>query len=303
VTDEVYLGVDVGGTKVRAALVDVEGAIVTSAESSTQAPEGADPGMRISHATARRVAEEAESRGLVIAGIGVGVPEYVRDNALHSNLVLAWTTQPANLFADIAPVTVESDVRCGALAESRVGAGRGCTSMLYVSVGTGISSALVLAGEVWAGHRGEAIALGELPVDRHLEAGGVTTVEEFAAGSAIARRYERLTGQSVDGAREVIARSEAQDSRAHAIATSAAQALGSAIAWAVDIVDPQIIVLGGGLGSSGGWWVNQVRTSYIRLSRPRAPEVVLAALGADSGVIGAALAARLQDGSPEPRLG
>jgi glucokinase len=128
-------------------------------------------------------------------------------------------------------------------------------------------------------------------------------VEEFAAGSAIARRYERLTGQSVDGAREVIARSEAQDSRAHAIATSAAQALGSAIAWAVDIVDPQIIVLGGGLGSSGGWWVNQVRTSYIRLSRPRAPEVVLAALGADSGVIGAALAARLQDGSPEPRLG
>jgi glucokinase len=291
VTADLYLGVDVGGTKVRAALVDVDGAIHMSTESPTATSEGADPGMRISHATAHRIVDEVARGGLTIAGVGVGVPEYVRDNALHSDLVLAWTTQPAELFADIAPVTVESDVRCGALAESRVGAGRDRDSILYISVGTGISCALVLAGAVWAGHRGEAIALGELPVDRALDAGGVPTVEEFASGSAIARRYERLTGHSVDGAREVIARAEGQDARAHAIATSAAQALGSAIAWAVDLVDPELVVLGGGLGSSGGWGLEEVRARYLTLSRPHAPAIVPAALGSDSGVIGAALAA------------
>ncbi|MFM1966238.1 MAG: hypothetical protein RL134_1963 [Actinomycetota bacterium] len=290
-TADLYLGVDVGGTKVRAALVDADGVIHMSTESPTGTPEGADPGMRISHAAAHRIDDEVARGGLSIAGVGVGVPEYVRDNALHSGLVLAWTTQPAELFADIAPVTVESDVRCGALAESHLGAGRDRDSMLYVSVGTGISCALVLAGEVWAGHRGEAIALGELPIDRSLDAGGVTTVEEYASGSAIARRYERLTGHSVDGAREVIARAEGQDSRAHTIAASAAHALGSAIAWAVDLVDPELVVLGGGLGSSGGWWLDEVRTRYLALSRPHAPRIVPAALGSDSGVIGAALAA------------
>lgn len=290
-TVDLYLGVDVGGTKVRAAIVDENGAIHMSTESSTGTPEGADPGMRISHATAHRIATEAALAGLPITGVGVGVPEYVRGNALHSDLVLAWTTQPAELFADIAPVTVESDVRCGALAEARFGAGRECDSMLYVSVGTGISCALVLAGTVWAGHRGEAIALGELPVDRSLDAGSAATVEEFASGSAMGRRYERLTGHTVDGAREIIARAEGRDARAFAIVTSAAQALGSALAWAVDIVDPQLVVVGGGLGSSGGWWLDEVRARYLALSRPYAPEIVPAALGSDSGVIGAALAA------------
>ncbi len=291
-TREIYLGVDVGGTKVRAALVDEDGRLRRVAEYSTRTDGGADPGMRISHTAAHRVAELAVQDGLTIAGVGVGVPEYVRDNALHSDLVLAWTIQPAQLFADIAPVAVESDVRCGALAEARFGAGRDFESLLYVSVGTGISCALVLSGLVWPGHRGEAIALGEFPIDRSLDAEGMSTVEEFASGSAIARRFERLTGQSVDGAHEVIDRAQGQDPRAHAIAESAAQALGSAIAWAVDIVDPAIVILGGGLGSSGACWLDQVRASYLALSRPHAPAVATAALGPDSGVIGAALVAQ-----------
>jgi glucokinase len=297
VTGEIYLGVDVGGTKVRAALVDEDGSLLRVAEHATRTDGGADPGMRISHSVAHRLAELAAQDGLTVAGVGVGVPEYVRDNALHSDLVMAWTIQPAQLFADIAPVAVESDVRCGALAEARFGAGRHFESLLYVSVGTGISSALVLSGSVWPGHRGEAIALGELPIARSLDAEGVSTVEEFASGSAIARRFERLTGKSVDGAREVIDRAQGQDPRAHAIANSAARALGSAVAWAVDIVDPAVVILGGGLGSSGEWWVDQVRASYLALSRPQAPAVEPAALGSNSGVIGAALVARSARGS------
>lgn len=276
----------------RAALVDETGAILTSTESATWTDQGADPGLRISHDTARRVAQQAVNDGYAILGVGVGVPEYVRDNWLHSDLVIKWTTQPVELFSDIAPVTVESDVRCGALAESRIGAGRAFNSSLYVTVGTGISCTFVLNGTVWAGHRGEAIALGELPIDRSLEAAGMHTVEEFASGAAIAHRYERLTGQRVDGAREVISRSQGHDARAHAIVSSAALAVGSAIAWAVDIIDPAIVILGGGLGSSGGPWLDHVRDRYLSLSRPDAPAIKTAVLGPDSGVIGAALVAQ-----------
>jgi len=218
----------------------------------------------------------------------VGVPEFVtRQGVLSSALVIAWQEQPSHLFATIGPTVVQSDVRCGALAEATLGAGQGISSMLYVSVGTGISCALVLDGQLWAGHRGEAIALGELPVDRWVDADSTATLEGFASGCGITDRY----GQGL-GAREVLARAATGDARASDIVDSAAAALGAGLAWAVSLVDPELIVLGGGLGSSGGRWLEQVRKRYERLVRPGAPALNVAELGADSGVIGAALAAR-----------
>lgn len=303
-TGDVLLGIDVGGTKARAALVGEDLSVLAIDQTPTAAagesgrggfadPPGlADPRLAASLALAERMADHAASQGWAIRGVGVGVPEYVKNGRLHSRLVMAWDAQPVDLFAAIAPVSVESDVRCGAIAESAIGAGRDADSMLYVSVGTGISSAFALDGRIWEGHRGEAIALGELPVDPEVDAGTIRTLEEFASGSAIARRYERATGQSVDGARQVIALAEGRDVRARAIVESAATALGSALAWAVDVLDPQVVVLGGGLGTSGGWWIERAVERYRALSRPHPPAVVAASLGSDSGVIGAALIAR-----------
>jgi glucokinase len=299
---DVVLGVDVGGTKSRAVLLGPDQpdrggladppdlTVVAMDEVPTATSERADPGLGASHALAHRLRDRALEQGLHITGVGIGVPEYVRGGLLHSDLVLAWTVQPGELFADIAPVTVESDVRCGALAETVLGAGRDSTSMLYASIGTGISSSFVVGGHVWEGHRGEAIALGELPIDRDLDPGVAHTLEEFASGSAIARRYSRATGQQVAGAREVLALAEGHDPRARAIVESAASAIGAALAWAVYLVDPQVVVLGGGLGSSGGWWTQQINERYQRLSRPSPPPLLPAECGADSGAIGAALA-------------
>jgi glucokinase len=129
--------------------------------------------------------------------------------------------------------------------------------------------------------------LGELPVDRWVDADSTATLEGFASGGGITDRY----GQGL-GAREVLARAATGDARASDIVDSAAAALGAGLAWAVSLVDPELIVLGGGLGSSGGRWLEQVRKRYERLVRPGAPALNVAELGADSGVIGAALAAR-----------
>ena len=291
-TDGIALGIDIGGTKARVALVRSDGSVLLVEETSTSTEGGADPGLARSLALADAVSARARERGLAIEAVGVGVPEYVDAHGrLRSRDVIAWDRQPMEVFADLGPVFVESDVRCGALAESRAGAGVGLHSMLYASIGTGISCALVIGGHLWRGHRGEAIALGEFPVDRALDPGSAATLEQFASGAAIARRYARLTGESVSGAREVISRADRGDSRAAAVVDSSALALGAALAWAVHLIDPERIVLGGGLGTSGGRWSDLVRDAYAGRSRPQPPDIIVAALGADSGVVGAGLVA------------
>lgn len=288
VTSSATLGVDIGGSKTRVALMDEAGSILVIDEAPTGGVPKADPGLRISHDIARRVASMAAARDVVVEGVGVGVPEFVEpDGRLHSCLVIAWEQQPRDLFADIAPVVVDSDVRCGAIAESRLGAGRGVRSMLYVSVGTGISCTLVIEGHAWTGHRGEAISLGEFPVDRSADRQSTSTLEEFASGGAMGRRYG-----GVAGARDVMRLAAAGDKRARTVVESSATALGAALSWAVSMVDPQVVVLGGGLGTSGGEWFDRVRERYRSLGSPGVPDIVMAQLGPDSGVIGAALVAR-----------
>lgn len=292
VTSALALGVDVGGTKTRVGVVDSDGALVMLDEVPTAAEGGADPGLRRSLALARVVAEQADAQGLSISAIGVGVPEYVdATGLLRSRDVIGWDVQPLQVFSDLGPLTVESDVRCGALAESAVGAGRDVDSMLYASIGTGISCSLVIAGRPWSGHRGDAIALGELPVQGSIDSGASVTVEEFASGAAIARRYERMTEEIVTGAADVVARAAGHDTRAAGIVESSAMALGAALAWAVHLMDPERVVLGGGLGASGGHWAEVLCDSYAAHSRPDPPPLITAALGANSAVVGAGLVA------------
>ena len=285
-TRPVALGVDVGGTKTRVALVDASGAVVASDEAPTGGVPRADPGLRASFGVARSMAEAAGTLDCRVECVGVGVPEFVEpDGILHSALVIAWEQQPLELFAALGPTIVESDVRCGAIAEYALGAGRDRTSMLYASVGTGISATLVIDGRPWAGARGEAISLGEFPVDRVADVSSTVTLEEFASGGAMGRRL------GVAGAREVMALAARGDADATAVVASSAVALGSALSWAVSLVDPQVVVLGGGLGASGGAWFDAVVERYRALGSPGIPPVVPAELGSDSGVIGAGLVA------------
>jgi len=296
VTGPLALGVDIGGTKTRAAVVDERGEVLLIDEVPTAVEHLADPGLARSMTLAADMVTRAYEHGWHLECIGVGVPEYVDAvGQLHSRDVIAWERQPIEVFGALGTVTIESDVRCGAIAEAYVGAGQGATSMLYASIGTGISCALVIDNRPWRGSRGEAIALGELPVERSLDPGTAVTLEQFASGSAIARRYSRLTGESVDGARDVLGRAHSQDRRAGTVVESAAVALGAALAWAVHLTDPERVVLGGGLGASGGPWVDAIRATYVERSRPDPPPIIVAALGANSGVIGAGLAALTSD--------
>jgi glucokinase len=285
------LALDVGGTKIAGALVTPDGQIV--ARRTVPAPRGelADPGLGATMRLVRELAEDAADLGSAVSAIGAGFAEYVdRGGRLASREVLGWVRQPGDDLREMVPgvvVTIASDVRCGALAEAIRGAGHGLDSFLYVSLGTGLSSAFVNRGEPIAGHRGEAIAIGEWP------APGFRNLEAACSGAGIAARFEAETGIGGDGSRAVVALAAEGDLRAQAILADAGDRLGSALADAVALLDPEAVILGGGLGAAITPLHDALRDAYTERASRRAgaPALRSAGLGADACLLGAAIVA------------
>lgn len=248
------LGIDVGGTKIAAALVSVGTGEVLAR-----------------HVEPTRVAERtpAEILAACVAladrvtvsppvAVGIGLCELVDlDGRPTSAATVDWRElDVAAAFAHLGPVLIEADVRAAALAESRLGAGRDIDApWLYLSVGTGISHTLVLDGVPYAGARGNALVVGAPPV------------EHVASGRALEGRPE--------------------------LRDAAARAFGGALAFLVNALDPAIVVVGGGLGLVDEYRDRAVASMRVLLEAPdtAAAPVVPAALGLDAGAIGAALAA------------
>lgn len=285
------VALDVGGTKLVGALLDADG-IRHRAERATPGPPGAaDPGSTALRELAADLASAVADAGApdetqLVTAVGLGCCEYVRGNRLTSREVLAWTEQPADWLPTVFPgarVTVESDVRCGLLAERHLGAVRDVDSAVFVSWGTGLSSALLVDGRIWSGSRGRAIALGELPGPFGLN------LEQFASGAGMAVRWGAATGRPGRDARALLGAAEHRETNALAIAATAGQALADALEAVVRLLDPARIVLGGGLGCADTAARRALLRQWERLGTPT--ELVVAELGPDAPLLGAGLAA------------
>jgi glucokinase len=197
-----------------------------------------------------------------VAGVGVGICELVDDEGeVRSAVSVPWTTAELRAaFEHLGPVTVEADVRAAAVAEARFGAGRSFASFVYLTVGTGISHCLVVDGEPYRGAHGFAQLSGSAAVSfrcPHCGEGVRLSVEDVASGGSPARDET---------------------------------AVGSLVALLVNVLDPEAVVVGGGLGSAAGaYWDGLLRAAreHIWADAVRGLPIVQAGLGADSGVIGA----------------
>lgn len=297
----VTAGIDVGGTKIAAGLVAADGTIVVRRERPTAtAGRLRDLGLAGTTGAIADLLAEAAARGLDVAGLGVGLPEYVAaDGLVTSREVLAWDDQPLDTLdtalkaagLEGVPRAVGSDVRCGALGEAAHGAGRDLGDFLYVSLGTGLSSAFVIDRTVWPGARGEAIALGEFEVPASVAPDFTGNLEQFASGRGIGDRYTALGRTPAPGAREVTALAADGDPDAADVLDTAGRALGTVLAAAVRLLDPSAVVLGGGLGTTDGPVAAALTRTYTALTaaRPGPPPLRRAELGPDAGLIGAAL--------------
>jgi glucokinase len=236
--------------------------------------------------------------GASVRGVGLAVPGFVderRGLAVHSENV-GWRDVPIRSLVEQAaglPVGFGHDVRAGALAEWRLGAGRGLEDLVFVPIGTGVSAGIIARGQLVAGG-GYAGEIGHVDVG-HGEpcvCGGRGCVEAVASAAAIARRYAAASGRPVSGASAVAERLVAADPAARQVWTEATDALALALAWTSVVLAPQAIVLGGGLARSGSLLFDPVGRALDRhLGAVRRPRLVPAALQDEAGFLGAALLA------------
>ncbi len=290
------IGIDIGGSKIAVALVSVPIGRLECHETKPTPDAGGEAVLSVAAALADKALSLARRRRIEVTGIGIGVPELVdRDGRITTHCVVPGlqTDDWATWFGRFAPTIIESDVRAAALAEATLGAGRYYQSVGYVSVGTGISYCWVCDGVAHVGSRGAAIQLGNA-VTAEWQADGELhewMLERLASGPALLARYKELGG-TCSTTRAVIA-AHGREAVAKQAVDEAARALGIGIALLVNLLDPDAIVVGGGLGSAAGpYWEGTVASAreHICSEGARGMPLVQAQLGPQSAVIGAALA-------------
>lgn len=263
------IGIDVGGTKTLAELIDTTtGDAVRSRRVATDARRGGA-------AVLDRCVELAAELGAgldAVPAVGVALCEMVDPEGVPTSAVTVdWLgLDLAAAFDAFERVVVESDVRAAAIAEGCLGAGRGIEQFVYLTIGTGISFTSMLAGAPHRGVHGGAILLGIPPVER------------VASGPAIAARSGAANAEQAF-----------LDPASSDVIAEAARQLGTAMAWLNNALDPELFVVGGGLGMRGDYLaaaVEAMRAAVDDAGGIAAP-VRQASLGERSAVIGAALAA------------
>jgi glucokinase len=286
------LALDVGATRIKAAVIAPDGSRLTELQHPTGRYDGADAVL----ARIGDVAAAALEPGIMSAGIAVcGV---VGPDGLVTAVNLGWDSVAAGsaLSARLGiPVTVLNDAHAGALGEGGFGAARGMRDFLYVSLGTGIGAAIVKEGRVLGGDHGRAGELGHISVDQRgpkCACGSRGCLETFVSAAALEGRWLAVHGSPVT-AREIIDRVIAREPQASALWDEAVDALAEGLLTAMSLVDPAAIVLGGGLTGAGARLIEPLTAAIAARSRSfhAVAELRLASLGDWSGCAGAALAA------------
>lgn len=293
------IGIDVGGTKIAGGVVHGEtGEILVRQTIATQAERGGAAVLDDCVALINQLYTAAGEQKLPVNGVGIGLCELV-DPAGHitSAYNFDWRALPVReRCSQRIPARLEADVRAAAHAEAIYGAGRDYAHFAYITVGTGISSAFVLDGRPWAGARGNALVLASVPLTTTCPACGATVntiLEEYASGPALVRRYNEQAATPIHSGQALFAAVNAGDKVAAEVVRSAGAALGVSVAFLCNVIDPEAVIVGGGLGLAGGlYWESfeEATRRHIYAEATRQLPILPAALGVDAGVIGAAAA-------------
>lgn len=310
------VGVDVGGTKTAAALVDDGGLAgpVVEAPTVTTATEGLIEGIVQLVAP---LCDDAARSGDPVVSIGLGIAGLVdHDRGLvrfAPHLPVRDEPIVARLHAHLGlPIDLENDASAAAWGEFLLGAGRGATNFLMVSVGTGIGGGIIINGKLLRGSSGTAGEIGHVPFVPDGEpcgCGARGCWEQYASGNALGRRAREAAAFDAEAARAIVASSggdvgaitghdvavalEQGDELAHELITAVGHDLGEGIAGLVAVLDPDVVVVGGGLAAHGQTLLGPAQAALsarlVGAGHRPIPALRLAELGPHAALIGAAL--------------
>jgi glucokinase len=294
VADERTIGVDVGGTKIAAGIVDREGRIGPRLERPT--PTGSQEDLL---AALDEMVEELRDDGVVAVGFGLpSTIDQVSGRAISSvHIPLADLDFRDRMSARFSlPVGIDNDANAATLAEWQIGAGRGARYMVMLTLGTGVGGGLVLDGKMYRGAVGAAAELGHMVLLYGGEPCGGTCqghghFEQFASGRAADRAAKEILGEAATARELVTAAREGNDAALEAM-SEIGRRLGAGIGALVNVFDPELVVLGGGFSSALDLLLDSAREVVAQEALPpgrTSARIVPAELGGDAGLIGAGL--------------
>jgi glucokinase len=307
------IGIDVGGTKIAGGVVDEQGTIVSTARRVSPASDS----QAIEQAIEELVGELRASHD--VSGVGIGAAGFV--DAARSTVLfaanLAWRDEPLRKELEERlglPVVVENDANAAAWGEFRFGAGADVDDLLLVTIGTGVGGGVVLAGSLYRGGFGIAAEIGHMrvvPDGRLCGCGNHGCWEMYASGRALVRGAQEEAREGSLIAKAMVERAGSIEAISGPLLTQGAHEgdpfaveqietlgrwLGEGIATLAAILDPTVVVVGGGVSEAGDLLLEPIRAAFRtnltgRTYRPIA-EIRPASLGNTAGMIGAADLAR-----------
>lgn len=288
-----YIGIDIGGTNLRGALLLADGSIASRFRQKTDISSGVASFLDRLTSELVQVMGDAAAAGVQVKGIGLGVPGLIgRDGLIHSSVNLQ-PLEELNLAGLMmerlsVPVVAANDANLNALGESLAGAGRGLDSLVVITIGTGLGSGLLLDGRLWSGTGGFAAEFGHttvVPDGLPCPCGNRGCLEQYVSAAALSRHGGGLTP-------EVLAVRAAQgEPQASAAFEMLGYWLGTALASLLNTLNLQGVVIGGGVAESFRLFEPSLRrTIEQRTFRQISQGVVIrqAMLGDDAGLVGAA---------------
>jgi glucokinase len=315
------IGVDLGGTKILAAVVDENGAVIGSSKKRTQSEEGPEAVLR---RIIRTMQEAVAASGVSltdITAIGMGAPGVI--DTEHA-IVVSATNMPGWKNIDVGkatrqwlnvPICISNDVRVATFGEQLAGIGKGVKNFIAVFVGTGIGGGIVVDGKIYVGGRGSAGEIGHMIVlaDGPFAVGGSVrgSIEAVASRAAIERdlRVAMSAGResilptlvpdiNAKFTSSILARAvERGDALTIQVLQRAAHYLGLHAASLINAFDPELLIYGGGVVEALGEWIlSPIRSVALQYSLNKVNldkvRIVESRLGATAGIVGAALMAR-----------
>lgn len=304
---EYAIGIDLGGTSIKYALVDKAGNSFFEGKLPSFASVSAAEVIRQLVKAATILKEEAAKQNWEICGVGVGTPGIVDvTNSVvlgGAENIVGWENiDVATILEEELnlPIVIGNDANLMGLGETKFGAGRGCTHVVFLTVGTGIGGAVIIDGRLFNGYANRGTELGHVPLiatGERCACGAVGCLEHYASTAALVRRFAALAqergltfDEEING--ELIVRLYHE---AFPLAIDCLNEhfyyLGRGIAGFINIFSPERIVIGGGVAESGAFYLEKIREvvkENVIMDCALNTEIVAAELGNRAGLIGAA---------------
>ncbi|HHW30158.1 MAG TPA: ROK family protein [Clostridiaceae bacterium] len=313
-----YVGIDLGGTKIAAGLVDKQGKILAKASTSTGKERPADEIIKDMAMLAKQVIDDYGIETTSVKSIGIGCPGIVNDKdgtLIYANNIPNLSNK--NLRAGIQryinlPVILDNDANCAALAESVAGAAKDVDHSVTITLGTGIGSGVIINGRIYSGMNNAGAELGHMVIamgGKKCNCGRSGCWEVYASATALIEQVKEAIRKNPDSliyrlvegdlskinAKVAFDAAKAGDSTAVEVINRYYTYVAEGIINTVNIFCPQVVVIGGGISKQGEYLLKPIRemvNKYMLFKGNSSMEIRTAKMGNDAGIVGAAMLGR-----------